>query len=196
MTFDEIVSDYIHRYRANARAEMRFFLRQSGPSAAIAKAALCMLPSGKRHPHQCRIPRVVLEQAEARLHTAAKRLAVASDFATLHEIVEREIGGIRGIGALTVYDIAHRIGTYFKKIPQRIYLHAGTRGGAALLGLRGESIDRKQLPDAFGGLTAAEIEDCLCIYKDELGCAQEAPAPSTKLHISITRVTSCQRAMY
>jgi hypothetical protein len=56
MTLDEIVSDYIHRYRVNARVEMRFFVGQSGPSAAIAKAAHCTLPNGKRHPHQCRIP--------------------------------------------------------------------------------------------------------------------------------------------
>jgi hypothetical protein len=179
ITLDGIVSDYILRYRTHARAEMRFFAGQRSSSAAIGKAALCTLPNGKRHPHQWRIPGVVLEQAEARLQTAGTRLAAASDFAALHKIVEREIGGIRGIGALTVYDIAHRIGAYFRRTPQRIYLHAGTREGAAFFGLRGESIDPKQLPYAFSRLAAAEIEDCLCIYKAELRYAQKARAPST-----------------
>jgi hypothetical protein len=57
MTLDEIVSHYIGHYRDHARAEMRFFEIQCNPSAAIQKAALCALPSGKRHPHERRIPR-------------------------------------------------------------------------------------------------------------------------------------------
>lgn len=67
MTLEEIVSDYMHEYRNNARAEMRFFEIQRSPSAAIHKAALCQLPGGKRHPHQRRIPSALLEQVEARL---------------------------------------------------------------------------------------------------------------------------------
>lgn len=57
MTLDEIVSDYIREYRDHARKEMRFFEIQRSPSKAIRKAALCELQSGKRHPHQRRIPR-------------------------------------------------------------------------------------------------------------------------------------------
>jgi len=56
MTLEEIVSDYIREYRDDARAQMRFFEIQRSPSAVIHKAALCELPSGKRHPHQRRIP--------------------------------------------------------------------------------------------------------------------------------------------
>lgn len=172
MTVDGIVSEYIHEYRDDARAEMRFFEVQRSPSAAIQKAALCVLPSGKRHPHQRRVPRAVLELAEARLQTAAGRIAAASDFSALHDIVEREIGSIRGIGALTVYDIAHRLGAHFGKAPALVYLHAGTRMGAAAFGLSGDSIDPGKLPIPFSQLSAAEIEDCLCIYKDELRSAR------------------------
>jgi hypothetical protein len=168
MTLEEIVSDYIRQYRNNARAEMRFFEIQRSPSEAIRKAALCILPTGKRHPHQRRIPKAVLEQAEARLQAIGHSLAKATDFAGLHQLVEGEIGGIRGVGALTVYDIAHRIGAHFGRTPELVYLHAGTRTGARVFNIGGDAFDPKKLPRAFSRLTPAEIEDCLCIYKDEL----------------------------
>jgi len=116
---------------------MRFFEIQRSPSAAICKAAVCELPSGKRHPHQRRIPGPLLEQVETRLQGIGRKLARASSFAELHRAVENEIGDIKGIGALTVYDIAHRIGAQFEKAPERVYLHAGTRIGAQVFKYQG-----------------------------------------------------------
>jgi hypothetical protein len=168
MTFDEIVGDYIHEYRDDARKEKRFFEIQRSPSAAIRKAALCELPSGKRHPHQRRIPRVLLEQVEARLQGIGRKLARAADFAAIHRAVDDEVGRIKGVGALTVYDIAHRIGAHFRKSPELVYLHAGARAGAREFNIGGDSFDPKILPKAFLRLAPSEIEDCLCIYKDEL----------------------------
>ena len=168
MTLDDIVSDYIRDYRDDARKELRFFEIQRSPSVAIRKAALCELPSGNRHPHQHRIARALLEQVEARLQGIGRELARAADFAALHLAVDDEIGGIKGIGALTVYDIAHRIGAHFGKAPELVYLHAGTRTGARVFNIRGNSFDPRILPKAFSRLACSEIEDCLCIYKDEL----------------------------
>jgi hypothetical protein len=168
MNLDEIISDYIREYRDDARAEMRFFEIQRSPSAAIRKAALCELPSGKRHPHQRRIPKALLEQVEARLQAIGRKLGGSADFSALHHLVEDEIGSIKGIGALTVYDITHRIGAHFGQTPQIVYLHAGTKTGARVFKIRGNSIDPRILPKAFSRLAPSEIEDCLCIYKDEL----------------------------
>jgi hypothetical protein len=168
MSYEKIVSDYIREYRDRGRAEMSFFEIQRSPSAAIRKAALCQRPSGKRHSHQRRIPRALLQQVEGKLQGISRKLAKAEDFAALHRMVELEIGGMRGIGTLTVYDIAHRIGAHFGKSPALVYLHRGTKKGAAILGFRGEKLDPKVMPSAFLKLTPAEIEDCLCIYKDEL----------------------------
>ena len=149
MTLDEIVGDYIHRYRDRARAEVRFFEIQRSPSEAIRKAALCMLPSGKRHPHQRRIPRTLLEQVEARLQAIGRKLANAADFTALHKLVEDEIGDIKGIGALTVYDISHRIAARFGKTPRFVYLHAGTRTGARVFNIGGESFDPKDIAQSI-----------------------------------------------
>lgn len=168
MTLDEIVSEYIREYRDDARAEMDTFRRERSRASAIRRAALCEFPDGKRHPHQYLIPQRLLELAEERLQAAARRLAGAPDFDALHEIVRREIGPVHGIGKLMVYDIAHRIGAYLGKVPTLVYLHRGTKEGAALLGFRGVTLDPALLPSAFSRLTPAEIEDCLCIYKDKL----------------------------
>jgi hypothetical protein len=108
MTLDEIVSDYIHKIRNDAREEMRGFECERSPSAAIRRAALCETQNGKRHAHQRRIPRELLEHVEARLQAISRNLARSADFTTLHKLVNEEVGGIKGIGALTVYDIAHR----------------------------------------------------------------------------------------
>jgi hypothetical protein len=168
MTLDEIVDNYIREYSDDARNEMRAFEGESSPAAAIRKAALSQCWNGKRHPHQRRIPIMVLRQAEERLQAIGPSLAKAADFAVLHRLVEEEIGRIKGIGELAVYDIAHRVGAHFGKEPRLVYLHAGTRTGARGLNLKGDSVDPASLPDAFSRLSAAEIEDCLCIYKDEL----------------------------
>jgi hypothetical protein len=168
MTLDEIVKDYIRTQRPYTGDEMKDFANEPSPSAAIRRAALCELKSGKRHDHQRRIPKWLLEQVETKLQAIRRKLSNAADFDALHRLVEQEIGGMKGIGALTVYDISHRIGTYFGKAPERVYLHAGVRVGARALGISGESFDPKILPKPFARLAPSEIEDCLCIYKKEL----------------------------
>src|SRR5262249_54941969 len=103
------------------------------------------------------------------------------------------IGEIRGVGELTVYDISHRIGAHFGNAPQLVHLHAGTRTGARAFGIRGGILDPKTLPHAFSRLTPAEIEDCLCIYKDvlrgkgalrsESGCAVAEPSQGCRVDV-------------
>jgi hypothetical protein len=168
MTLEEIVSDYIRTQRPYTGEEMMDFANEPSRSAAIRRAALCETNDGKRHPHQRRIPKRLLEHAEAKLQAIRRKLANAADFAALHGLVDEEIGSIKGIGALAVYDIAHRIGAYFGKAPERVYLHAGVRVGARAFGIGGDSFDPKILPKPFARLAPSEIEDCLCIYKDEL----------------------------
>jgi len=168
MTLDEIVDDYIRLYRPAARQEMREYRRERSAQAAIRRAALSEMLNGKRHPHQRRISRKILETAEAELQRIKAKLSKATDFAALHKLVQEAILGIDGVGPLAVYDIAHRIGAYFRSAPEHVYLHAGTKVGAWALNMGGDSVDPKILPAPFSRLTPAEIEDCLCIYKNEL----------------------------
>jgi hypothetical protein len=122
----------------------------------------------KKHDHQYRVPLAVLAKAERRLQHQTSKLAAAATFEDLYKVVDSAIGSIMGIGKLTVYDITQRIGTFLGKHPRLVYLHAGTRIGARRLGFKGETIDPRDMPPAFARLSAAEIEDFLCICKDEL----------------------------
>lgn len=168
MDYTAVVQDYLSKYRARARRELHYYAIQRSLADAIREAALSRLPRGKRHPHQQRIPLRVLQKAERRLQAIAERLKQARSFAELYGLVEQQIGSIRGIGELAIYDIAHRIGAFLKHDPESIYLHAGTRQGARALNLCGKKLEIRQLPSEFHQLSASEIEDCLCIYESEL----------------------------
>ncbi len=133
-------------------------------------AALSMLPNRRRHPHQRRIPAAALAEAERNLQACAAELGRCDGFSELHEIVRREIGSIRGIGRLAIYDISTRIGAHLGVEPDRVYLHAGTAEGARAIGLdpHREALFIDELPDPFKRLRPREIEDVLCIFKREL----------------------------
>lgn len=165
MNLGDIVSAYIHDHRDDARRRTRFFEAQPSMVEAIRNA---IRPGGHKHSHQYRIPSVLLDEAETRLMAAADDLAQAIDFETLHRLMNSVIGSVMGIGPLTVYDLAHRVGAFLGKPPILVYLHSGTKVGAAALGFRGEALHPRRLPAAFSRLSAAEIEDCLCIYSENL----------------------------
>jgi hypothetical protein len=51
------------------------------------------------------------------------------------------------------------IGAFLGKSPELVYLHSGTKIGAAALGLSGKTIYPNELPPPFSRLTVAECED-------------------------------------
>jgi hypothetical protein len=163
-----IAENYIRRFRKSARSELLRYRMQRSLRDAVCEASLSCLSNGNRHPHQRRIPGQVLNAAKIALRARATRLSKASSFSELYDSIEETIEPIRGIGRLTTYDIAHRIGAFLNLEPELVYLHAGTKDGARALGFRGNTIDVTSLPIELRCLTAAEIEDCLCIYKHDL----------------------------
>ena len=168
ITLRSIVDEYIADYRDAARREMEFYdsRHQRSLRHAVRIAALSKMADGKRHPHQRRLPSRVLESAAEAL--AGVDFRSSETFADLHGLVERTVAGIKGIGDLAIYDIAQRIGSYLELPPDAVYLHAGTRRGArALLGPTDRVLPLAVFPKDLRSLTAAELEDCLCIYKED-----------------------------
>lgn len=136
---------------------------------AVSLAARAKKPSGKRSSHQRRIPSAVLAKSEKALLDVLPAIAAASSFEKLHTIVSDQVGNIKGIGELTIYDTSLRIAAKLGLEPKRVFLHAGTRTGARRLGLdvsRGFLVV-SDAPKEFRPLSPAEIEDVLCIYKDD-----------------------------
>ena len=169
-SFDAVIAHYLAEKAGGADGELRWFAIQRSLRDAIRLAAMAERPGGKRFRHQTRIPRKALKTSAQRLLRAQHHLERCDSFHALYRIVKRVISGIPGIGELTVYDTALRIGAKLDLAPERVYLHAGTRAGAEVLGFdRGvQWIQRKDLPSPLDRLEARQIEDILCIYKVDL----------------------------
>jgi len=97
-----------------------------------------------------------------------------NDFEELYDFIRFAIGGTTGIGPLTVYDTARRIGHLYKKpiYPKMyVYLAAGAKKGAENL-LSNTDLHFREPIDLFkpyfGTMPSAFIEDMLCIYKNVL----------------------------
>jgi hypothetical protein len=171
-----LVEEYIHSKDVCRDGEMTWYRRMPSLGEAIRRAALCETSEGKRHPHQRRIPEETLREATRRL--AGVRMDRLVDFEELHGLVTRTCQGVRMFGELTRYDVAFRIGLNLRKLPRLVYLHAGTRAGARALGLPSnrEFLEMQPLPVELRKLEPWQVEDFLCIYKDQLRPISESPA--------------------
>lgn len=169
-SLDEVVARYLAEYASNEEREMSWFRRQPTLTETVRLAGLAERPFRKRFDHQRRIPAHTLQAFAAGLIAQLSRIAEASTFPELHDVVEDVGRSFGGIGELTVYDTTLRIGAKLGLEPDRVYLHAGTRAGARLLGLgKGRKwIPIDHLPDAFRQLSARQAEDCLCIFRESI----------------------------
>ena len=169
----QLIAEYRgSEYPRLARKRMEAF-RKYQPRLDVAIQAAVR----KDHPHKRRLSKEALSEAKSNLLDAIKEIRSVKDFASLYSLVNDRIGGVDGIGrdGVTVYDIAHDIGSFLGKEPTVVYLHAWTLKGANYLGFKGvksvkgeTTITKEELGGAFSSLTCAEIEDFLCIYKDRL----------------------------
>ena len=140
-------------------------------SDAIEHAAAAHNEELKRHPHQTRVTRTTIRAATIILRRLQFEIQACSDFDALHTLFEKELGSVKGIGEMYIYDCAQRIGWALRRHPSRIYLHRGTRDGAKAVGIEVQgrnTIEVDELPEDLRVLTASELEDLLCIFKDEL----------------------------
>ena len=132
--------------------------------------------SKKYTEHQWKVKNNALVEFEKKLQEQKNEIMKTTNFHEL--IVQVNKGKIRGIGELTVYDTAERIGVFLDIVPDMIYLHSGTEEGAKiLLGISKFSKNLKKedefrmiakdcLPMELQQCSCTELEDILCMYKD------------------------------
>ncbi len=135
---------------------------------AVRYASRGQTTDGKRHLHQRRLKKSTLAEVE-RLLTSVD-LRQYRDFASLYKAIANRLDRCSGVGPLMKYDTALRIGANLGVFPERVYLHSGTSAGAKALGfsVKDSPIERSRLPKEFRSLAPHELEDCLCIFKDQL----------------------------
>lgn len=172
---EAIIHTYITQIRPRANEELDWFRRQPTLGEAIHLAALAINSKGKRYSHQRRLSKTVLEQARDTVLKNEKAIEACQSFDDLLDLLEQLLASVKGLGELYIYDTALRIGTKIGLLPERVYLHAGTRVGTKALGFDGKAkaLEVSQLPDWLHQLQPHEIEDVLCIFKEKLMKAPE-----------------------
>ena len=185
MNWQAIIRLYKGKHYRSHESEMACFTRQPTLRAAIEYAATSTRDTdGKRFSHKRRAPRAALQLAKRELIQHESKIAACHTFEELMELIKGAVSSIYGLGELYIYDTALRIGSKLGIQPNRVYLHRGTRDGAKRLGysVNRPYIEMHELPSALKALSAAEVEDILCIFKDHLGSAQPAhPADTNKI---------------
>jgi len=178
----EMIADH---YRAGAEIrdrEAEWWAAEGRPfSEVLDRAGRARMANGQRHPHQRRLTRQAVEGCVAALTDIAADLERTVRFHDAFVLVQAAFRPVRGAGELAVYDATDRICKRLGHVSEHvIYLHAGARVGARrLLGGRLPNGDAwgimyHQVPDGFRGFSTHEIEDILCLYKDDFSLTPEA----------------------
>ncbi len=130
------------------------------------RPALALNDREKRFRHQTRLGATLLRKARNILLDATREVRPCRSFDELHNLVKERLNGVWGLGQLYHYDTALRIDASRGLMPERAYLHRGTRDGARSLGVdwRADSLDPQLLPRELAILEPYEMEDFLCIY--------------------------------
>ncbi|BAU27103.1 hypothetical protein DFP93_104191 [Aneurinibacillus soli] len=169
MTFlNQVVNDFQRKQFTKVQMNELMFYAQfrNDPKKLCHLIGRAIASNGKTQSHQKRIKRETKDNLEQHLLTIYPLIPSLKDFDELRELIT-----IKGIGDLTVYDTADRIGYAFGLHPEKVYIHRGAKTGAKNLLGRKAVRGRKflyihELPVEFQNLTPREAENCLCIYKD------------------------------
>jgi hypothetical protein len=167
---NQVIDAYKEAYGPESDRVGHYTKQQKTLVAAVRVATQCKDHNGRRDPHQNRIRQITLDLWSEAVTGKLRQIRTAASFDQLHTVLKGT--KIEGIGELTIYDSANRIGLFLKIRPDRIYLHAGTREGLRnlLSKAKGPYIYKKALPKELqqSNLSCSAIENLLCIYKDAL----------------------------
>jgi hypothetical protein len=171
ISLKNIIESYNKKFRDDELEELAFFQDLTDLEEAIEKASMAVDKCGKRQKHQRTFQKKTLRAARNKLTARKTAISIskAKDFDQLYKIVEEAVLQTPGINELYVYDTALRIGAHRKFLPDKVYLHRGTRIGARRLGIKGKGpIELCKFPPELRSVPAHQVEDILCIFRDYL----------------------------
>jgi hypothetical protein len=166
MNYQGMLRNYRKIYLPRTDGEIEYYRNRPDLRSALISAAKAFNQDEKKHGHQWRIRKSAIDQVQIILLDSFDQIEQTKDFEELISLLEWLLGGVSGIGELYIYDTALRIGAKLGFMPDKVYLHASTRKGAAALGLssRVRALDLSMFPDELQVLLPYQLEDVLCIY--------------------------------
>lgn len=166
--------DYMWRYVEAERQDPCQYYTAEAPDLATAIRRACDSRGrdGKLFNHQSRVWQPNRDQFAQNLLTHKRRIKYAKSFEELFKVVERAARKTDGIGPVTEYDVACRLGYYLDLEPNRLYVHAGVLLGLKALRVkvpRGRKwLTRRELPPFFRDKNLELLESFLCGYRSEI----------------------------
>jgi hypothetical protein len=167
--------DYMLRYINTGRGDpaLPWTLKAEDFETAIHRACMSRGEDGTLWHHQGRVWQVNLEAYEKTLQEDyADDLYESKYFWELFGHCRRAASQTHGIGPVTEYDVAMRLGGWLDLEPEHLYFHAGVTEGLRALGVaipRGATcIDRERLPEFFWDKNLDIVESFLCGYRSEI----------------------------
>lgn len=170
--------------------------QQDSFERAVEVAVKSRRPDGRMHNHQTKVREADRGDFGDRIMGVWGRdwhRFKGSGFDNWYDRLEDIAREIPGIGAVTTYDVAVRIGAWMGIEPESLYLHAGVRlGWLALEGVPGTCVEvgvhdprflrgakrvrRQWWPEIFRDFKADDFEDFLCTYRGVFPTLAKRPA--------------------
>jgi hypothetical protein len=168
--------DYMKRYVNAGRGDpaLPWTVKATTLKEAIHRACMSRGEDGKLWHHQGRVWQRNLEAYERKLNERMYYEAIenSEQFWELMIWCSKASDETHGIGPVTEYDVAARIGAWLELEPEHLYFHAGVTEGLRALGVKlprgANRLDREALPEFFRDKNLDIVESFLCGYRSEI----------------------------
>lgn len=168
-TLPILVTEYLTEYEDCYKNEDKWWGDKNITwSEAIERAWRSLGKNGKMYGHQYRVGKQLLGEGLKICLSRNKQSDSFNDFHAIYSWIKSITEPTDGLGLVTTYDVARRLGAWLGMQPKMVYLHGGAAKGAKKLGIRGEIISLNDFPQEIQKLGATHAENFLCIYKDFL----------------------------
>lgn len=175
-TITALWKDYMERYVKTGRGDpaLPWTLKAETFDVAVHRACMSRGEDGKLWHHQGRVWQKNLDAYEQTLLRPRyfDGMFESEHFWEMMIYCRQAAEETPGIGPVTEYDVAMRLGGWLDLEPEHLYFHAGVTEGLRALGVaipRGVyCIDRERLPEFFWDKNLDIVESFLCGYRSEI----------------------------
>lgn len=168
-TLSALVTEYLQDYENCYKNEDKWWAdRNITWSEAIERAWRSLNTDGKMYTHQYRVGKKLLSEGLKICLSHNRQSDSFNNFHAVYLWIKSITNLTTGLGLVTTYDVARRLGSWLGMHPTMVYLHGGAADGAKKLGIKGETVPLNDFPEEIQSLGATHAENFLCIYKDFL----------------------------